>query len=120
MKILEIKDKIGNWQIFKDKIYFIKDSSIFRLNDEIPIIELNDNYWGVIFKNDFFNVFTIESLNTFYDYNGNQLKFLEETFIYDIISQKEFLYRDIIENKIFFSDDFVCFGKIVNSHIYKK
>ena len=48
-----------------------------------------------------------------------QLEILKEVFIYDIISKNEFLYRDLKENKIFFSDDFVCFGKIVNSHISK-
>jgi len=116
MKLLNKKENIGNWQMFSNKCYINQNSFVLELDNNNPIVQLND-YWGINFYATFFNVYTNKSLNTLYDYSGSFLKTFEKKNFYYFYSEDEFIFYDKIERKSFYNNEFICDGKILNLYL---
>lgn len=106
MKKIDYIKGVGHYSIINNILYYVKDEYIFSGNKQY-IIKLND-FWGVTFSDKIINVFTSNSHNTFYNYDGKFLTEYSNINFYHIFSENEFLYFDRINknskynNKIFF------------------
>lgn len=94
--MLKLKDtirNIGDWKTINNDLIYVTDNDIYRYNEGEIILELNE-YWGVDFLPEFFNVFTNRSFNTFYSYEGELIKSYDGINFYHIFSKRDFIYYD--------------------------
>lgn len=117
MYLIHKIENCGEFNILKNNLYYIKDNSLYLFKQIKPIILLND-YWGVSFYVKLINVFTNNSCNTFYDYNGNKISEFENMNFYYIFSKNNFIFYDRKEKSTICNSTTIINGKIGYFYLY--
>lgn len=114
-----ISKKINNVDIFKiveNKLFYISDNEIKNTDTNVSVYI--SEYFGIAFNSTFFNVFTNNSHNTFYNYSGKIIKIFNQRNFYYYFSEDSYIYYDRISKTTKYNDKTIVSNKLGKKLLY--